>query len=447
MFDRKRSFPVLLAACLLVVGCFGHKKKPVESSNSSEPDKVLYQRAIDDIKHGRHEVGRLTLQTLINTYPDSDHLADAKLAIADSYFKEGGRANMTQSIAGYKDYIVFFPFLDKAPYAQMQVGMAHYRMMEKPDRDRSEAKAAEDEFQTLLQKYPDSPYAQQAEQWLRNVQEILAEGDYRIGNYYYVKGSYRAAASRLVDLTNRYPLYSKSDQALWMLGNIFEKGERKELAAQYYARIVRNYPLSGLVPNAKDKLTAYKVPIPQPDPQALAWQQKEREVERGGVGLVRKATGIFRSGPDVRTAARAGAPNLTPASETSAGTDVLKPGGATAVGGTGTNTAVVETVTPGAVTNTPSTTPGAAETAPGESGAENAPAKNGGGNPSTGAGTPAASPNSPKPEGGTSSGAQAAGDQASDALKSDSGKDKKDGDKKKESSSKKKKGLRKVIPW
>ncbi|MGH9581027.1 MAG: outer membrane protein assembly factor BamD, partial [Terriglobales bacterium] len=287
MFHRERTFTALLLACLLGAGCFGfgHKKKPVETDNSNAPDKVLYERALDNIKHGRHEVGRLTLQTLINTYPDSDHLADAKLAMADSFFKEGGRANMTQAIAGYKDYIVFFPFLDKAPYAQMQVGMAHYRMMEKPDRDRSEAKAAEDELQTLLQKYPDSPYAKQAEQWLRDVQEMLAEGDYRIGYYYYVKGSHRAAASRLIDLTNRYPLYSRADRALWMLGTIFEKNERKELASQYYARIVRTYPLSDLVPDAKDKLTVANVPIPQPDPQALAWQQKEREIDRGGVGL------------------------------------------------------------------------------------------------------------------------------------------------------------------
>src|ERR1700691_4607273 len=92
-----------------------HKKKKVNKAttadNSAEPDKVLYDRALDDIKHGRHEVGRLNLQTLINTYPDSDYLAKAKLAIADSYFKEGGTANMTQAIQAYKDFIVFFPFL------------------------------------------------------------------------------------------------------------------------------------------------------------------------------------------------------------------------------------------------------------------------------------------------------------------------------------------------
>src|ERR1700746_950728 len=95
-----------------------HKKKKINKStsadNTAEPDKLLYDRAMDDIKHGRHEVGRLNLQTLINTYPDSEYLAKAKLAIADSYYKEGGTANTTQGIEAYTDFTVFFPMLPEA---------------------------------------------------------------------------------------------------------------------------------------------------------------------------------------------------------------------------------------------------------------------------------------------------------------------------------------------
>ncbi len=86
---------------------------------------------------------------------------------------------MTQAVNEYKDFITFFPFLDEAAYAQMQVGMAHYRRVEKPDRDRSEAEFAEQEFQIFLQKYPQSPLVPQVQQQLRNVQEILADGDFK----------------------------------------------------------------------------------------------------------------------------------------------------------------------------------------------------------------------------------------------------------------------------
>jgi len=45
---------------------------------TAEPDKILYDKAIEDVRRGRHEVGRLNLQTLINTYPDSEYLAKAE---------------------------------------------------------------------------------------------------------------------------------------------------------------------------------------------------------------------------------------------------------------------------------------------------------------------------------------------------------------------------------
>src|SRR5246127_4697648 len=101
----------------------------VDPNSSAQPDKILYDRAQEDIKHGRFTEGRLSLQTLINTYPDSEYLAKAKLAVADSYFKENGTSNLTQAVAEYKDFQTFFPFLDEAAYAQMQVGLAHYHMM------------------------------------------------------------------------------------------------------------------------------------------------------------------------------------------------------------------------------------------------------------------------------------------------------------------------------
>jgi outer membrane protein assembly factor BamD len=426
---NSRFLVALLLASLFVAGCHGGKKgKQPETGTSAEPDKVLYERAMEDIRKGHYGVGRLTLQTLINTYPDSEYLAKAKLAVADSYYKEGGTSGLTQAVAEYKDFITFFPFLDEAAFAQMQVGMAHYRRMDKPDRDRSEVRAAEDEFQVFLQKYPNHPLAPQAEQRLREVQEVLAEGDYRIAHFYYVKGSMRAAGARLLELTSRYPLYSQADRANWMLGNIFERAEKSDVAAQFYSRIVRDYPLSPLVEDAKTKLTKLGVPIPQPSAEALARMQHEREVERQRPGILRRSTGMFHGAPDVSMAARTGQPTLTPPSETY--TEVLTPGGKTNVGASGGNpmggnTAVVATITPGS-SNSASAAPASTETQPAAAvGAESAPK------------TDASSNNAPP-----SADASATSDQdKKDAEKKDADK------KKKESSSKKKKGLRKIIPW
>src|SRR5258706_13603590 len=116
--------------------------------------------------------------------------------------------------------------------------------MAKADRDSTQAKLAEEEFQTFLQKYPKDPLAPQAEQRLREVQEVLAEGQFRIAYYYYVKGDRRAAAGRLAPLVTRYPVYSKSDEAVGMLGHVLEKSERKEGGGGPYKRLGKNYSVS-----------------------------------------------------------------------------------------------------------------------------------------------------------------------------------------------------------
>lgn len=423
-----------------------HKKKKVDkstdASNTVEPDKQLYDKAMNDIKHGKYETGRLGLQTLINTYPDSEYLAKAKLAIADSYYKEGGSASTTQAIAGYKDFIVFFPFLPEAAYAQMQVAMANYNEMAKADRDNTHAKAAEEEFQTFLQKYPKDPLAPQAEQRLREVQEVLAEGQFRIAYYYYLKGDRRAAAGRLIPLTRRYPLYSKSDTALWMLGDIYEKSERKDIATNYYGQIVRDYPLSPKVPDAKGKLKQFGVPVPQPDPKAVEWMTAEQNSPHPKESLIHKPMSLFHGGPDFHTAAAHGLPNLEPETDASANSDILTGGNRSTMGsGTGT-TGIVATVKPGEA-------PPAGSSSIGNS-AEDVNSNSSGDPASSGTSDASSSsdPASSQAAAGTeSSSSQPSSSTTADASKSDNTQSQQSSNSNQKESSSKKKGLKKLIPW
>ncbi|MBS1841738.1 MAG: outer membrane protein assembly factor BamD [Acidobacteria bacterium] len=434
-----------------------NKKKAEESAdNSAAPDKVLYDRAMKDIKKGRQEVGRLTLQTLINTYPDSEYLAKAKLAIADSYYKEGGTANLTQAIASYKDFIVFFPFLPEAPYAQMQVAMTHYKQMEKPDRDRTEARAAEDEFQTFLAKYPNDPLVPQTTQHLREVQEILAEGEFRVAYYYFVKPDRRAAAGRLISLTKRYPLYSQSDKALWMLGDIFEKSEKKEISAIYLSRIVRDYPLSPLAGQAKEKLVKFGVPVPQPDPKALAWMQAEQSAPREKPGMFDKPMSLIRTGPkrEKMVAAHSGTPQMQPDTDNVSVADILTGGGGQArLGAAGgstpaANTAVVEVATPGSGASGGSTVESPADSQPTttDPNANGAPPADSTAAPATGT-TPDATGTAPATTPATDGTQPASGQPSADGTKPPDGSQTPANSNGKESTSKKKKGIKKIIPW
>lgn len=350
---RTAAAAILLAGTLLCVACGKKNVTATGADTTAEPDKVLYDRAMNDIKSGHETVARFSLQTLLNTYPDSEFVAKAKLAIADSYYKDGTTEGLEQAINEYKDFITFFPYLDESSYAQYRVGMAHFRQMEKPDRDQTQLQLAEQEFQNYLLKYPQGAQAAEVEQHLREVQEVIAEADYRVARYYYAKGSYHASASRFSEIVDRYPLYSHSDEALWMLAQSAEKYEPlKHYAADYYKRIARDYPLSPHAQDAKNRLEKEGVPVPQPNPDALARAQYEKEqLAKQKPGMTKRALGLFKSGPDVATAAHSGEPQMNPPGQE--GGETLSGGGTNEIvaGGGGAQTGrsgppPVRTVTP-----------------------------------------------------------------------------------------------------
>src|SRR5204863_2983937 len=161
-----RYIAIFAAAAVLLSSCGIRRKKydnPI-AKDTQQPDKVLFDKAVNDIEHSRFEVARLLLQNLINTYDTSEYLAKAKLAIADAWFREGGAHGRAQAEAEYKDFILFYPNMEEAAEAQEKVCMIHVKQMEKADRDPKHAQRAEDECRLLLTQFPNSKFAPLAQQ-------------------------------------------------------------------------------------------------------------------------------------------------------------------------------------------------------------------------------------------------------------------------------------------
>jgi outer membrane protein assembly factor BamD len=367
---------VLAAAVLASSGCHHKVQNPLANIDSKQPDKTLFDRSMDSMKKARYQEARTLLETLINTYPDSEYIARAKLALGDAWYNEGGKAAWQQAESEYKDFQTFFPNLPEASEAQLKIASMHYREMEKPDRDYSEAQRAADEYKQLIQQYPDSPLVPQAKQKLREVQEILGERQYRIAHFYYLRDNLAASQARLQSLTESYPLYSQSDEALFELGNIYEReaaglrkqkmpeAQKEKLVAQYekkaidaYSRIITRYPATDRVGDAKRRLEALKAPIPQPTAEALA-ESKAEESSREKQKLIAKVTGNFKKHPNVAPATKVGEPNLQEETVTSA-PEIINDLNKQVTGAVPSNSVGVQAV------GTGTGTPGANEKAPG----------------------------------------------------------------------------------
>jgi outer membrane protein assembly factor BamD len=315
---------------LLVTAACTNKKvsNPLANVGSKQPDKVLFDRAMDQLKHNKFDQARMILQTLINTYPDSEFIARAKLAVADSWYAEGGTTALTQAEIEYKDFKTFFPNMPEAAEAQLKVANIHYQQMEKPDRDYTHALRAEDEYRSLIKEFPDSKLVPEAKQRLLEVQEVLAEREFMIGRFYYMRESYAAGIARLKSAVDRYPLFSGADEALYMLGESYEglikniraskmaeaskakiiEGYTKD-AASAYSRILTRYPVMDRADDARKRLAALHQPIPNPTKEAIAQNQKEEDSRRG-TGMFGRLMGQFNRHPDVAAATKKGEPPI-----------------------------------------------------------------------------------------------------------------------------------------
>lgn len=299
---------------LLAASACGFKHRKFENpivADTEQPDKILFDKAVKDIEKGRYETARLTLNVLLNTYESSEFAAKAKLAVADAWYREGGTRGFTQAEAEYKDFILFYPAMEEAAESQMRICNIHMRQMEKPDRDTKQALLAEQECRQLITQFPNSKFAPEAEQLLRNIQEVIAESEFRVGSFYKSRGSYNAAANRLGGVADQYPLFSKADESLWGEGESFRRlgPAFRAQEADSLVRIVRDYPLSKRVPEAKARLQELEVSIPEPDPVAAARMQYDLD-NRIPPGLLSRTFGFMRRGPDTWTAAKNGAPQM-----------------------------------------------------------------------------------------------------------------------------------------
>ncbi len=335
----RRIFIALLLAASLLTGVACSNKKaanPLAQINSKQPDKVLFDRAVAALKEHKYDVARMSLQTLINTYPDSEYVARAKLTVGEAWYQEGTTAALAQAETEFRDFITFFPNMPEAAEAQLKIADIHYRQMDKPDRDATHARRAEEEYRQVLLQYPDSKLTDTARRRLLEVQEVLAEREFRIAHFYFTQQALLASIARAKTLTDTYPLYSRSDEALYMLGQAYEQqaertraskvtdAQKQRLTKDYldsaaaaYSRIVTRYPAMARYPDARDRLAALGRPVPTPTPEAIALNKMELASRVHKTRYEEFVTNMGKH-PDLSAAARIGEPTLVDPKETDA---------------------------------------------------------------------------------------------------------------------------------
>lgn len=256
---RRRVSVVSLGAlvCLLFsVSCAsGPKRIP---PGTAQPDKFLFEQGTAALNDRKFLTARDYFRELVDSYPQSQYRADAKLGIGDSYLGDGTTEARILAISEFREFLTFFPTHPRADYAQFKLAMAHYYQMQNPQRDQTETKEAIQELQAFIERYPNSGLMPEVRTRMREAKDRLAESDYQVAVFYYRNRWYPGAVERLKSLLARDPEYTYRDAAYYHLGEALVKLDRAAEALPYYERLVNEFQNSEYLAEAQKRIAELK---------------------------------------------------------------------------------------------------------------------------------------------------------------------------------------------
>ena len=260
-----------MLALAVAAGCAGSGTRvPV---GTLDPDKFLFQRGTEALNDRRWFTAREFFRTLMDSYPQSPHRADAKLGIADSYLGERTAESYVLAINEYREFLAYYPTNPRADYAQFKLAMSHFQQMRGPERDQTETRDAIQEFTLFLQRYPpiggDDENAvrrrqliEEAKQRLREARDRLSDHDYRVGFFYYrSRMSVPGAIDRFLTILKNDPEYTNRDAVYYYLAQALVLMQQPAAALPYLEKLLAEFEQSEYLAKAKVQVEDLKAQV------------------------------------------------------------------------------------------------------------------------------------------------------------------------------------------
>lgn len=236
------SATILIIGLMATMGCGGEKKAPKDPFAGQTAEEI-FQHAQRQMEKKNYSRARTTLQAALGrTTTTPDLIAKVHLALADAYFYDGGIINLAEALSRYTNFMTFYPNHERVDYAQYQVALCHLKQVLTPDRDQTQTRRALDEFLKLRGQFPNSQYVAPAEEKANEARELLAESEFRIGQYYFRNEAYEGAVDRFRLVLEQFPLYSKKPKLYLLLGRSLIGLDREEEGKLYLHKLIAEYP-------------------------------------------------------------------------------------------------------------------------------------------------------------------------------------------------------------
>lgn len=193
-------FLVGICMVLLLSGC-GLWKKVFGDDIEPTPAELMSE-GMQDFNSGEFEAATEKFQKIKDRYPYSKNAIQAELKMADALYQ---REMFDEAYEEYSEFEKLHPKNPDIPYVIYQEGMCFYRQASTIDRDQSHTLQAREEFERVIKRYKNSPYANMAKRKLRESLVQMAEHELYVGNFYFRGEKYQAAMDRYLYIIDHFP--------------------------------------------------------------------------------------------------------------------------------------------------------------------------------------------------------------------------------------------------
>jgi outer membrane protein assembly factor BamD len=253
----------LLAGLMGFAAC-GHGAPDIATLTSNS-DQVIWEAGQKALQKKDWESARQHFKRIIDAFPQSQFSPAARLALGDTYIEEGGTSNDILAIGAYREFLTLYPSHPKSDYAQFQVAESYFRQKSGPDRDQTQTLHALEEYERLLDLYPDSPYIEKARGRIKESRQNLARAEYMAGYFYQKTRQYcRAAVARYEGIVKDYPDFDDLDLVLLHMAECLHAQGRTAEALPHLGHLLEDFPDSAQADTARSLMEQWAQEAPPP---------------------------------------------------------------------------------------------------------------------------------------------------------------------------------------
>ena len=246
-----------LALCLVVIcaACAGNRKPLV-------PADQLWTQGNEAMNDEAYDLAVERYKKLLDSYPFDPNAEEAELKIAQAYYSA---ERYPEAIAAFGNFERMHPTSPFLPTTEYHRGLAYLAQYSTADRDQQAVTNALTTFRNIVDRFPNTPWADRSELRIRECREELASHDADIAAFYLHRGSLRAAESRLRGLLTDYPETDATARSLDSFARMYAARDEPEEANLALATLVKYHPENPLGIDAAQKLGSLD-PSPGQDP-------------------------------------------------------------------------------------------------------------------------------------------------------------------------------------